>query len=672
MSFLNALNAAGWTLLLAIPPLIVALYFLKLKRKPVEVPSTYLWSRTIEDLHVNSIWQRLRRSLLLFLQLLFVLLMILACLRPGWQGTELQGNRFILMIDTSASMGASDVQGSRLDEAKRLASQMLNQKRADDMAMLISFSDRSIIEQSYTNNLRLLQNKLMAIKQTQRRTNMDEALRAAGGLANPGRSSNSEPPNSDTVSQDIAAAEAVPAELMIFTDGGIGTIPEFALGNLRAKYIPVGTDSNVRNVSVVTFSIGDNPERPGQVQGFARIENCGRADETINLSLFLNGQIWDAREGVVVPASNGINLTFDLLDGQRVREVDAGILELVLEIDDDLPLDNEAFAVLNSPRKSKVLLVTDGNDALELVLSTAHVQSTAEVSISNESLLSSKDFRTLADTGAYDLIIFDRCSPEVMPQSNSLFIGSLPPDDKWTAGPSRFPIGIIDFHRTHPLMNFVQLSEVIVVDARNVSGPSGTVSLVDANIGSIMAIGPREGFEDLVIGFPLIGTNASGESEQNTDWPKHLSFPTFFQNVLTYLGGYGAIPLAASVHPGEQKLIRPRNLVDRVRVEMPDGRREVLERPVDNSFVFTDTERVGIYDVLEGEARDVDQRFAVNLLDEQESDLNVPDTIDIGYEELQAQTARVKTRIEGWRWLLGIALVLLALEWYIYNRRVYL
>ena len=59
-------------LLAAVPPAIVLLYFLKLKRQPLEVPSTYLWHKSIEDLHVNSIWQRLRQSLLLLLQLLLI------------------------------------------------------------------------------------------------------------------------------------------------------------------------------------------------------------------------------------------------------------------------------------------------------------------------------------------------------------------------------------------------------------------------------------------------------------------------------------------------------------------------------------------------------------------------------------------------------------------------
>ena len=43
-----------WLILAAVPPAIVALYFLKLKRRPMEVPSTYLWHKSIEDLHVNT------------------------------------------------------------------------------------------------------------------------------------------------------------------------------------------------------------------------------------------------------------------------------------------------------------------------------------------------------------------------------------------------------------------------------------------------------------------------------------------------------------------------------------------------------------------------------------------------------------------------------------------
>src|SRR5262249_8628781 len=42
-------------LLFLVPFLLVLLYFLKLKRKPLQVPSTFLWKKSIEDLHVNSL-----------------------------------------------------------------------------------------------------------------------------------------------------------------------------------------------------------------------------------------------------------------------------------------------------------------------------------------------------------------------------------------------------------------------------------------------------------------------------------------------------------------------------------------------------------------------------------------------------------------------------------------
>ena len=72
MSTINMLSWWQWSLLAAIPPAIVLLYFLKLRRVPLQVPSTFLWHKSIEDLHVNSIWQRLRQSILLLLQILLI------------------------------------------------------------------------------------------------------------------------------------------------------------------------------------------------------------------------------------------------------------------------------------------------------------------------------------------------------------------------------------------------------------------------------------------------------------------------------------------------------------------------------------------------------------------------------------------------------------------------
>src|SRR5208282_289213 len=99
----------GAFLLLLVPPLIVLLYFLKLKRKPLQVPSTFLWRKSVEDLHVNSLLQWLRQNVLLLLQILAVLAMIYAIMAFRFHGRPSTGRHYIIMVDNSASMSATDV-----------------------------------------------------------------------------------------------------------------------------------------------------------------------------------------------------------------------------------------------------------------------------------------------------------------------------------------------------------------------------------------------------------------------------------------------------------------------------------------------------------------------------------------------------------------------------------
>ena len=55
--------------LLAIP--IVLLYILRLQRREQKVSSTLLWRQVVLDREANTLWQKLRRNLLLILQKTF-------------------------------------------------------------------------------------------------------------------------------------------------------------------------------------------------------------------------------------------------------------------------------------------------------------------------------------------------------------------------------------------------------------------------------------------------------------------------------------------------------------------------------------------------------------------------------------------------------------------------
>src|SRR5260221_4487354 len=105
-------------MLVPICGLIVVMYILKLRRKDVVVSSTFLWRQVIRDVQANAPFQKLRKNLLLLLQLIAAALIILALSAPFVRLFALGGRNIILVVDTSASMGATDVRPSRQEVAR--------------------------------------------------------------------------------------------------------------------------------------------------------------------------------------------------------------------------------------------------------------------------------------------------------------------------------------------------------------------------------------------------------------------------------------------------------------------------------------------------------------------------------------------------------------------------
>src|SRR5262245_33025544 len=282
--FLNTLSPWQWGLLALVPPAIVALYFLKLRRQPLEVPSTYLWKRSIEDLHVNSLWQRLRQNLLMFLQLLLVALAMIALLRPGWEGAKLDGERFIFLVDNSASMSSTDVDGAknRLDEAKKSVSGLIDQMSSGMTAMIISFADTPQVVQEFTDNRRLLRERLATIEPTVRGTDLRGALDLADGLANPGRVTDREG------GMEIEMVEPQPATVYIFSDGRFEDVKDFSLGNLKPVYVPIGSLES-KNLAITALATRRSDAKPEERQAFVQISNFTEEKQKVVVELALDG-----------------------------------------------------------------------------------------------------------------------------------------------------------------------------------------------------------------------------------------------------------------------------------------------------------------------------------------------------------------------------------------------
>ncbi len=708
--FRNTLGPVAWTAIALVPPAIFALYFLRLRREPLEVPSTYLWTKVIEDLHVNSLWQKLRRNLLLLLQLLLVALAILALLRPGWRGDALTGKRFIFLVDRSASMSTADAgSATRLDAAKERVGELIDQLDSDMSAMIIAYDVEPDVVQEFTNNRRRLHDALARIEPTAAATDVRGALELAAGFADPQRAAaGADAKGGDAKSDDAKVDAAPPAQdrvaLYILSDGRFAAVEDLSLAGLDAKFLPIGgTDTG--NLAITAFNARRNELRPEQRQAFVQIANFSETDQTVGVSLLVDGKLRDAAE-IEIPAGDVGGATFNLGD-LAAAKLEAR-LDPPAEFTDRLPLDNRAYAVLDRPQTSRVLLVTPGNRALELGLSTARVERIAKVKTLPPESLAKPEVQQAFASETYDLVIFDQCAPdtpEFMPLANTLFIGRLPPLPSWRGGTPApvdgdagnadsataaqppapatvFDPQIIDWQRSHPLLNLVELGNVRIIDSLIAQPPQGGKVLVDSTKGPLLAIAPRDSFEDAVLGFEIIGRAPSGEATRNTDWPNRLSFPNFCLNAVQYLAGGGADLQLDSRRPGDPvELDVPSAGDQRLTVIMPDQTTRTVQAPAAGKLAFHETDQLGVYDLMAG--NELAARFAVNLFDRAESDvrlrarqdaegsLTTVESLSIGYDDVAAEPSVSPVRQELWTVLLLAALAVLVLEWYIYNRRVY-
>jgi hypothetical protein len=388
---------------------------------------------------------------------------------------------------------------------------------------------------------------------------------------------------------------------------------------------------------------------------------------------------------VKAPAKDVVGATFNVADNA------SGKLEARLsppkEVKDRLALDNVAYASLDPQKQARVLLVTPGNRSLEFGLSTERTKRFGKIEKVAPDALKTPDFQRQVQSETYDLVIFDQCAPEKpeqMPLSNTLFIGRLPPLAGWKEKSSAEPVGapqIIDWDRSHPLLNLVELGNVVVADSLIVRPPAGGKVLIDSTQGPLLAIAPRSGYEDAVLGFEIVGHNEAGETLANTNWPRFFSFPNFCLNVYQYLAGGAADLQNESNRPGAGVDLDLPDQSKELTVVMPNGGTRDVQPQSGGKLSFHETDQVGVYEVKSGS--NVLTRFAVNLFDRNESDirlrarqddkggLQTVQSLSIGYTDVAAQSPSTPVRKELWTWLLLAALAVLVLEWYIYNRRVY-
>ncbi|MGN6506957.1 MAG: vWA domain-containing protein [Tepidisphaeraceae bacterium] len=659
--------AAAIAAAVAIPSLLL-LYFLKLRRREQPVSSTLLWRKAIQDMQVNSPFQRLRRNLLLLLQLLVLIALLLALANPVTFSRAGAGQNSVILIDHSGSMNATDLGGrSRLEEAKRQAKNLVDSMGRNAKAMVIAFADSAETVQPYTADTAALKQAIDGIRPTDRPTSLKLAYQLA-----------------DAQAAVAGAAGGTAQTVFLFSDGRATDADDASLQSTLA-FEPIGK-ADAGNIAIVAFSAKRNFEQPTQVQVFARLANFGAEPTQTDLQLSVspidpasgakdafavrqvksdvkllparwNDQQREAARKQGLQGAEGVEFNLDLTTAAVIK------LEQTHVAGDALAADDAAYVVVPPPKPLAVALVTDGNYFLEKAIHSLNLH--------DPHTFTPGEWEQQRP-GNLDVVLFDRYAPKYLPASgNYIWFDAIPAGLalKQATDPSGKALYLsnvetLDWKRDHPLLRDLSLAKLYVAEAMKLDVPLADETLIEGTAGPLVVLDHAARATHLVVGFDVLQSN----------WPLRVSFPLFLHNALQYLAVGSDLSVREAYVPGATPRL-PRAAVDRaapgaksLTLLTPQGSRTV-EIPSAGDFALPPLDSVGLY--ATEPAVPGYERIAVNLLSDTESNLLPLDHAP----GKAAQTMVVKTGrtpLQWWWWLLAcIGLPTLFVEWWVYVRRVH-
>jgi hypothetical protein len=654
-------------------PSLLVLYFLKLRRREHSVPSTLLWRKAIQDLQVNAPFQKLRRNLLLLLQMLLLLLLVLALSRPVANYYRGAGKTSVILIDRSASMSAKDVKGgkTRLEEAKRRAKELVDSMQRGATAMVIAFDDSAEVLAPFTTDTKLLRDAIERIQPTDRKSTLKMAYQLADAQL-------MFIPEQNRTNKD-------PPDIHVYSDGRVLDEKELAVQG-RVVFEKIGSDES-GNVGVVALSAKRNYENPVQVQVFARLANFGPQPVETYVNLTLDGEkvdtgqtkstglfllperwtdeqrtTWERDNGRSAPSS--VDFPMELTTSAVIK------VEHTNKDNDVLAADDTAQVIVPPPKTLSVCLVTDGNYFLEKAVASQNLKDPVTLTPeAYEEKLGAPDF-------SYDVVIFDRYTPQKLPPAGSfVYFGVAPNGLKVKAATDaqgRYQVvedvGVLDWKREHPALRHLAMQKLYVAEAIKLEGAAEHSEVLLDGLKCPLIVLHREGKGvHLIVTFDLLQSN----------WPMKVSFPIFLFNSLQFLAVGSSMDVRQSLDPGATPRIPRTAALDalkQVTLKGPPGfGQQTLKVPEAGDFALPPLDRVGVY------ATDPPipqyEQLAVNLLDANESNV-MPSAAGNALGGVAAEVREAdanKSRMELWWWVVACAaLPLLMIEWWVYTRRVHL
>ncbi len=322
MTFLNP-KALIWAAL-ALP--VVVLYLRRMRPRRLWVSTGFLWEQVLPGHFAGSSWRRFRHSVSLCLQLTILALVIVAMAEPRLA----RPSQVVLIIDTSASMKATDVWPSRFQGARRLAEELIIALGDRDQMAIVAAGDPLRVCCGLTDQQDVLRTALDTMPPAEGPTRVADAVALAG--------------------QMLAAGSN--GTIVVLSDGCFDGSVELA-GQGNVEWLAVGGDAD--NVALTRLEAARSPGDPNQCQVFAEVTSFAGRPLTAQLELAMDGKPIDAVP-IELPAGGRWQRVFE------ITTAEAGKLTATLAPADVFADDDRTSTVVPPLEAQPGTSVTGGSD----------------------------------------------------------------------------------------------------------------------------------------------------------------------------------------------------------------------------------------------------------------------------------------------------------------------
>lgn len=161
---------------------VVLFYFFRKQYEERKIPSNLLWEQVLNEWQASPWLKKLQQNLLFWLQILALLLLMFALVRPFWLQSDVKGEHLIMIVDPSATMSAEIEDSTRFELAKEELRSLAGKLSGQEVTLIKAGENPEIVLSKETDET-VIKKRINELELTYNHEAMEKAINLAVSLS---------------------------------------------------------------------------------------------------------------------------------------------------------------------------------------------------------------------------------------------------------------------------------------------------------------------------------------------------------------------------------------------------------------------------------------------------------------------------------------------------------